>query len=51
MRHGHLALPEGLDEDLYGSYCPELDWLTSDELDSLLDGDMEKEMMTYGLAE
>ena len=31
MRHGHLALPEGLDEDLYGHYCPELDWLTKDD--------------------
>ena len=51
MRHGHLALPEGLDEDLYGHYCPELDWLTKDELDSLLDGDMEKEMTAYDLAD
>jgi hypothetical protein len=51
MRHGHLALPEGLDEDLYGHYCSELDWLTNDELDNLLYGEVEKEVTEYGLAE
>ena len=49
MRHGHLALPEGLDEDLYGHLCPEIDWLTNEELERLLDG--EKELREYGLAE
>ncbi len=49
MRHGHLALPEGLDEDLYGHFCPELDWLTNEELERLMEG--EKELREYGLAE
>jgi hypothetical protein len=51
MRHGRLALPEGLDEDLYGHLCPELDWFTKEEMERLLDGEMEKEMTEYGLAE
>jgi len=50
MRCGHFALPEGLDEALYGHFCPELGWLTEEETESIMNGEAEKGVSADGLA-
>jgi hypothetical protein len=42
--------PEGLDIELYGHRCPEVDWLTEEEREQLMNGEMEMEMTEDGLA-
>ncbi|BAL83054.1 hypothetical protein SELR_13460 [Selenomonas ruminantium subsp. lactilytica TAM6421] len=42
--------PEGLDIELYGQRCQELDWLTAEEKERLMNGEREKEMTEDGLA-
>ena len=42
--------PEELDIELYGQRCPELAWLTAEEKEQLMNGEMEKEMTEDGLA-
>ena len=42
--------PENLDQELYGHLCPELEWLTDEEKEQLLSGEMEKGMTEDGLA-
>ena len=48
--HDKDKKPEGLDIELYGHRCPELDWLTAEEKERLMNGEMEKEMTEDGLA-
>ena len=50
MKYGQSSLPEGLDEDLYGHLCPELDWLTEEEMEKIMSGNAEKEVSADGLA-
>ena len=42
--------PEGLDRELYGHLCPELEWLSDEEKEQLLNGEMGREMTEDGMA-
>ena len=42
--------PEGLDRELYGHLCPELEWMSDEEKEELLSGEMEREMTEDGMA-
>ena len=41
---------EGLDRELYGHLCPELEWLSDEEKEQLLNGEMGREMIEDGMA-